>query len=205
MKPLKTLLLAAAFCAGIAHAAPVPNTVTAEKVAPDVHALFGRGGNIAVIEGAKEVYVVDTQYADLHPAIAAKIRETAGRKPVRYVINTHWHGDHTGGNGAFKAAGATVIAHENAYAAMTRPQKNIRGENTPLPAAELLPQLTFAGQFRLRDGNGQQIPLHHIPNAHTDSDVLVHLPQANVIHMGDTCSTAVSPISTPTAAAASTA
>lgn len=178
------ILLAAALCAGVVHAETAPAGISAEKTAANVHTLFGRGGNIAVIEGAKEVYLVDTQYADLHDAVSGKINGVANGKPVRYVINTHWHKDHTDGNAAFKEKNATLIAHENAYAAMTRPQQNIGGETVPPPPAEFLPQLTFAGQFQLHDANGA-VKLNHIPNAHTDSDIIVHLPQANVIHTGD--------------------
>ena len=146
--------------------------------------LAGAGGNIVVSTGEDGVILVDDQFEPLHDKIKAAIAKLSG-KPLRFVINTHWHGDHTGGNLRFAADGAVVIAQDNVFQRMSTEQF-IKHLNRTVPASPkgALPVVTFNDQATLHL-NGEAIHLFHVRNAHTDGDVLVHFPGADVLHMGD--------------------
>ena len=158
--------------------------VRAVEVAPGVHLLTGRGGNIGVSSGPDGVFLVDDQYAPLTERILAALR-TLSPQPPRFVLNTHWHGDHTGGNENLGGAGTLVVAHDNVRVRMSSEQfiERIRLRVPPSPA-DALPVVTFtdAVTFHL---NGDEIHAFHVPPAHTDGDALVHFRRANVLHMGD--------------------
>lgn len=152
------------------------NGVKTTRLAQNVHMLEGQGGNIAVIEGKSSLTVVDTQFADIYP----KIKEAIGnisQKPVRYVINTHGHNDHTNGNSSFMADyQATIIAHHNTA-------ELIKAYNANSETPNALPHLTFAQSLRLQAD--EPVNLIYFANAHTNGDIIVHLPQSNIIHAGD--------------------
>jgi len=159
--------------------------IRAEQVVPGVHVLFGAGGNIGLSTGADGSFVIDDQFAPLTPRIQAAIAKIADR-PVRFVLNTHWHGDHTGGNENFGKAGALIVAHDNVRVRMSSEQfiASLNQKVPPSPAVAL-PVVTFDASTTFHI-NGDAIRAVHVPNAHTDGDSLVHFTKANVVHMGDT-------------------
>jgi cyclase len=170
--------------AGAAMAQDADVTVRTQPVAPGVHVLYGSGGNIGVSTGADGVFLIDDQYA----VMTAKITEAlAGLspEPPRFVLNTHWHGDHTGGNENLAAKGSLVVAHDNVRVRMGTEQFSKFFERTTPPSATAaLPVVTFndSVSFFL---NGDEIRGIHVPQAHTDGDVFIHFRKANVIHTGD--------------------
>jgi glyoxylase-like metal-dependent hydrolase (beta-lactamase superfamily II) len=153
-------------------------------VAPGVHVLVGRGGNIGVSTGADGIALIDDQYAPLHEKILAAVAELQSG-PVRFVLNTHWHGDHTGGNEALGREGALIVAHDAVRQRMGVEQF-MRAFDRRIPAAppEALPVVTFGVDTTLH-WNGDALHAIHVPHAHTDGDAIVHFAKANVLHMGD--------------------
>ena len=158
--------------------------IRSEALAGSVHMLTGDGGNLALSIGDDGAFLVDDQFAPLSARIKAAIA-TISRKPVRFVLNTHWHGDHTGGNESFGRAGSVIVAHENVRRRMSVEQLSEFAKQ-PIPASPraALPVVTFAGDivFHL---NGDEIHAFHVPHAHTDGDAVVHFRRANVVHLGD--------------------
>ncbi|MEQ1601892.1 MAG: MBL fold metallo-hydrolase [Methylophilaceae bacterium] len=153
------------------------------KIANDLYALEGQGGNITVLTGADGVLVVDSQFAPLTEKLVAAIKKLSD-KPIRYLINTHVHGDHVGGNENFAKLGATIIARDQVRTRLLRP--NPAADGTPgKPAPALaLPVLTFDGATSLHF-NGESVRLTPIRNAHTDGDTLVTFPKHDVLAVGD--------------------
>jgi len=158
--------------------------IQTEKVADNVFMLIGAGGNIGVSAGQDCVFMIDTSYAPLADKIKAAVAAVSG-KPIKYVVNTHWHQDHVGGNENFVKAGATVVAHENVRKRVSTEQfvKLLNKTVPPLPESAL-PVITFSRNvtFYL---NGNEIFVFHIARAHSDGDAIVHFKKSNVIHMGD--------------------
>ena len=154
-------------------------------LAVGLHMLVGQGGNIVVSTGADGPVLVDDQFAPLAPKIEAAVK-TLQDRPVRFVINTHWHGDHTGGNEPFGKAGALIVAHENVRRRMgtTQFMVALQREVPPAPAAAL-PVVTFGDGVTLH-WNGEEIAVEHVDPAHTDGDALVWFRKAGVVHTGDT-------------------
>jgi len=177
------LLLALA----VPAAAQQPNMdavqIRVERVAPGVAVLFGRGGNIGLSYGSDGNILIDDQYAPLTERILAAIR-TLDPDPIRFVINTHWHGDHTGGNENVGRTGAVIVAHDNVRRRMSMEQV-VRGDRVAPSPSGALPVVTFSEgvTFHL---NGDDIRVVHVEHAHTDGDALVYWTRANVLHMGDT-------------------
>ena len=158
--------------------------IKAQKVAEGVYMLTGAGGNIGVSVGEDGIVIVDDQYAPLAPKIQAALKGISD-KPVRFVLNTHYHGDHTGGNADFGKAGSTIIAHENVRKRLTEGYTIARfGMNEPPASKEALPVITF-DQSATVHLNGEDIRALHFPNGHTDGDSVIFFPKANVVHMGD--------------------
>jgi glyoxylase-like metal-dependent hydrolase (beta-lactamase superfamily II) len=158
--------------------------VVTTSLSAHVSMLKGAGGNIGVFAGPDGVVMIDDQY----PQLTEKIRAAIGKisdKPVRFVLNTHWHGDHTGGNESFAAAGATLIAQDRVRARMSADYSNpvFGWSSKPSPAAAL-PVLTFSDSMSFHL-NGVDVVCFHVPNAHTDGDVVVWFPGENVLHAGD--------------------
>ncbi|MDP8914526.1 MAG: MBL fold metallo-hydrolase [Pseudomonadota bacterium] len=159
--------------------------VKVERIAPGVAVLFGAGGNIGLSYGEDGNIIVDDQFAPLTDKIAAAVA-TLDLDPVRFVINTHWHFDHTGGNENFGRRGAVILAHDNVRARMSTEQF-LAAMNMKVPPSpkDALPVVTFADGVTLHL-NGDTLHVIHVANAHTDGDSLVHWQKANVLHMGDT-------------------
>jgi glyoxylase-like metal-dependent hydrolase (beta-lactamase superfamily II) len=168
-------------------AMPAPQDVKIEtiNVAPGIYMLMGRGGNIGLTVGTDGAAIIDDQFADMAPKIRAAVAMLSDQ-PVEFVINTHLHGDHTGGNDAFGKTGAVIIAHENVRKFLGSAQVNPT-TNAPLPARarEALPVVTFANTATLHF-NDDDLQFTHLPNAHTATDIVVRFSNANVLHMGDT-------------------
>lgn len=158
--------------------------VTATLIRDGLYLVTGRGGNIVASTGADGTFLVDDQYAPLTERIQAALDEIT-EQPVRFVINTHWHGDHVGGNENFAEAGAVIVAHENVRRRMSSDQFMAAfNRNVPASPAKALPVVSFTHGVSLHL-NGDDVRIIHVANAHTDGDALVHFESANVLHMGD--------------------
>jgi glyoxylase-like metal-dependent hydrolase (beta-lactamase superfamily II) len=182
---MRRLTLAAFLIAAPAIAQqPPPNPeIRIERVAPGVAVLFGRGGNIGVSYGADGNVLIDDQYAPATERVVAAVR-SLDPDPIRFVINTHWHGDHSGGNENLGRAGTAIVAHDNVRLRMTMAQV-VRGNRVAPASAGALPVITFSENLSFHL-NGDDIRAIHVRHAHTDGDVLIRWRRANVLHMGDT-------------------
>ena len=164
-----------------------------QKLAGNITMFDGPGGAVTVLNGPDGKFVVDTFVAPAWPRLKEAL-DGLGNAPLKYVINTHWHFDHTDNNAHLHAAGATDLAHENTKKEMSEPHdlpvlyrgpdgalSGLHFDPSPL---EALPQQTFAASYKLQ-ANGETLALQHVAPAHTDSDIYVHFQNANVIQMGD--------------------
>lgn len=179
-------LVCLCFCANSGHAQDFSKVeIKTEPLRGGVSVLFGAGGNIAVLVAPDGVLLVDDQFAPLTPKIKAAVKELSDQ-PVRLVLNTHWHGDHVGGNENLARAGAVIVAQANVRKRMTEGQvSKFFARTTPPAAPGALPVVTFDRSQTLHLG-GETIHAIHVEHAHTDGDVLVRFEKANVVHMGDT-------------------
>ena len=174
----------------IASAAPAQDfskvEIRAEKLSETTYMLVGAGGNIGLSVGEDAVFVIDDQFAPL----AAKIKAAIARitpKPVQFVLNTHFHFDHTGGNEAFGKDGALIVAHDNVRRRMSRDQLiSFVTSSSPQPASPkvALPVITVTSELTFHI-NGEEVHAFHVPRAHTDGDLIVHFRKSDVVHMGD--------------------
>lgn len=156
--------------------------ITSEELAPGVAVLFGAGGNMAVSHGEDGTILIDDQFAPLSEKIEGAVAYL-GATPVKYVVNTHWHGDHTGGNEHFGGTGATIFAHHNVRVRMSSPQT--RGERvTPPSPKAALPVVTYERGVTLHL-NGDTIDVVFVGGGHTDGDSIVRWREKNIVHMGD--------------------
>ncbi|HYU89275.1 MAG TPA: MBL fold metallo-hydrolase [Gemmatimonadales bacterium] len=158
--------------------------IQAQPLADHLTLLAGPGGNVVVLHGSEGLVVVDTFVSPAWPRFRDSLKGLGA--PVKTVINTHWHFDHTDNNAALRAGGATVVAHENTKLRMTQPHHLavLELDLPPSPAAAL-PQRVFKDGYKL-EANGERLAVTHVPPAHTDTDVIVRFEQANVLHGGDT-------------------
>jgi cyclase len=148
--------------------------------------LEGQGGNVTVAVGTDGVIMVDSQFAPLHDKIKAAV-EKISPLPVKYLINTHYHGDHTGGNALFHKDGATVVAQDNIRTRLAAGTTNgLTGNKTPPQPADALPTDTYFGGSKTVEVGGRKALLTHVYNAHTDGDTWVFFDDANVLDTGDT-------------------
>ncbi len=153
-------------------------------VADGVHMLLGQGGNIGLSTGEDGVFLVDDQFAPLTEKILEAVR-TVDEGPVRFVVNTHWHGDHTGGNENLGKAGAVIVAHANVRARMSVDQfMEAFSRTVPASPRAALPVITFTDALTFH-WNGDKIESFHVAHAHTDGDAIIHFTKANAFHMGD--------------------
>ncbi|MEW6736082.1 MAG: MBL fold metallo-hydrolase [Acidobacteriota bacterium] len=153
----------------------------ATQVSGNIYMLQGAGGNIGVSVGSDGILIVDDQFAPLADKIRAALKKL-GEGKLKFVLNTHWHGDHTGGNVQFGPE-APIIAHDNVRKRLASDQK-IFGETVPASPKEALPVITF-GQSLSVHFNGEEIKVIHFPHGHTDGDSIIFFTKSNVVHMGD--------------------
>jgi glyoxylase-like metal-dependent hydrolase (beta-lactamase superfamily II) len=158
--------------------------IKAEKLADSVYMMTGAGGNLGLSVGEDAVFVIDDQFAPLTPKIQAAIAAITP-KPVKFVLNTHWHFDHVGGNENLGKAGALIFAHENVRKRMSTEQFiEFLGTKTKPDPKIALPVVTFTRDVSFHI-NGDEVRAFHAPRAHTDGDTIVHFARNDVIHMGD--------------------
>jgi glyoxylase-like metal-dependent hydrolase (beta-lactamase superfamily II) len=159
--------------------------IQARELAERLTMLSGPGGNVVVLHGADGLIMVDTFVAPAWPKLEESLKGIGAGAPVKTVINTHWHFDHTDNNAPLHAAGATVLAHENTKRRMSAPQRIaiLELDFPPSPAAAL-PQRVFKDGTTL-EANGERLDVSHVAPAHTDTDVIVRFERANVLHAGD--------------------
>ena len=160
--------------------------ISAQKLSDTVYMLTGAGGNMGLCVGPDSVFLVDDQFAPLAPKIKAAVARIAPR-PVQWLLNTHFHFDHTGGNEAFGSTGTLIVAHDNVRKRMSTDQLiNLAGTTSAQKASPkaALPVVTVAGEITFHI-NGEEVHAFHVPKAHTDGDLIVHFRKSDVIHMGD--------------------
>ncbi|MGA1773081.1 MAG: MBL fold metallo-hydrolase [Flavobacteriaceae bacterium] len=157
--------------------------ITSEQLSANVYVLYGAGGNMALVTGEQQNYLIDDQFAPLSDKILFKIK-SINDKPLAYVLNTHWHGDHTGGNENLAKEGALIIASDRVYDRLKEGQQSAR-RNTPPAAPKALPVISFSDQMHLRYRQDAHIHAMHVNDAHTDGDSFYYFPDENVIHLGD--------------------
>lgn len=187
--PAPRALIAAALLLGAAAAVVAQGRFDAvqikpEKLADGIWVLTGSGGNIGMCAGPDGVLLVDDQYAELSPKILAAVK-TLSDRPLRWIVNTHWHGDHVGGNENMANAGATIVAQDNVRRRMIEGQvdKTSGRKIDPAPA-KALPVLTFNDSAAIHV-NGEDVVIFHVAAAHTDGDAIVWFRKSNVVHAGD--------------------
>jgi glyoxylase-like metal-dependent hydrolase (beta-lactamase superfamily II) len=172
---------------------PIPPLVDWSKIAirtidlgNKTYMLIGQGGNITVAVGGDAILIVDGQFAPLSDKIKAAIKEISPL-PIRFMINTHFHGDHTGGNENFARDGVTIVAHDNIRVRLAAGTiSGATGARAAPRPAEALPKQTYVGGTFTLEVGGRKAQLSHIANAHTDGDTWVYFADANVLSTGDT-------------------
>ena len=190
MRPIRLAFVFAAavvLCAAIAHAQGGQDFSKVEikttKVTDKFYTLEGQGGTIGVLVGPDGVFMVDTQFAPLSEKIAAAVKQITPQ-PIRFVVNTHLHGDHTGGDENFGRMGATIISREELRFRLANPNPQANGTpGVPMPAAGL-PKQTYRDTLTLHM-NGEAVQLIAVPRAHTDGDTMVYFPGLDIIMTGD--------------------
>jgi glyoxylase-like metal-dependent hydrolase (beta-lactamase superfamily II) len=183
---MKSLLFIVIFLASInsLSAQDKPVEFTTLQLSDTVYMLSGRGGNVGISTGEDGLYIIDDQLKPVTTQLLQAIRKISD-KPIRFVLNTHYHHDHVGGNEIIGGAGAVVIAHDNIRKRMTTEQVSIfRKETTPPYPKDALPVITYNDRITLHL-NGEPANVYHVANGHTDGDSIIHFQLSNVIHMGD--------------------
>jgi glyoxylase-like metal-dependent hydrolase (beta-lactamase superfamily II) len=173
----------------IGGAQPAPDfskvEIKIERLAPNLAILHGKGGNIGVSFGDDGVLLIDDQFAPLNGKLRAAV-EMLAKGPARFVFNTHWHGDHTGGNAPLAALGAVIVAHDNVRKRLTSAQFiSLFDRHVPPAPPRAWPLITFSAELSFHL-NGDEVRVLHVEHAHTDGDSVVWFKKANVVHMGDT-------------------
>lgn len=160
------------------------DTVAVVPVVDNIYMLEGQGGNIGLFLGDDGGFMIDDQFAPLSGEILAAIASLGGGAP-KFLLNTHFHGDHTGGNENFGKGGAVIVAQDKVRERLSGEQVNeLLNFTTPASPKDALPVITFADEVRFH-WNGDTLEIFHVDNAHTDGDSIVHFIRANVIHTGD--------------------
>ena len=184
-----TRILSAVLCVGLTGALSAQRdlsevTVRSEHLRDSIFVLFGSGGNIGLAVGEDAAYLVDAQFAPLTEKLLAEVHRLTD-KPLRYLVNTHWHGDHTGGNDNFHATGMTIVAHEAVRERMATPQDRGEGRITEPRALSALPTITYAEGLDLYLDSTRRMHVFHVDRAHTDGDSFIWFAGSNVLHLGD--------------------
>jgi cyclase len=185
----KTILLPSLLLFFLVPAVPAQNfdriRIKTTPLAENVFLLASRaGGNLCACVGEEGIFLVDSEYTELNGKVRESLAALSG-KPVRYVLNTHWHFDHTGGNAGFAGSGALIVAHENVRKRLAKGQMiTIIDADIPPAPKEALPAVTFNERIAFRFG-GEEIVVFSPPAAHTDGDGVVFFKKANVVHTGD--------------------
>jgi cyclase len=163
-------------------------TINTTKLTDSIYMLEGSGGNIALSVGQDGTFIVDDQFAPLTEKIKEAISKITD-KPIKFIINTHWHSDHTGGNENLGEIGAIIVSHDNVRKRLSTDQV-IEFFNMTIPALSEkgLPIVTFSDNMTIYQ-NGEEIKIIHVDNGHTDGDSIVFFTKNNVIHVGDDFST----------------
>ena len=162
----------------------VKKDIISEQLADGLYLLTGPGGNIGVSIGDDGVFVIDDKFDRFGQQIIDEIASLSDQ-PIRYVINTHYHGDHTGANAKMKTVGATIVAHDNVRARMGMTFENLAfGRTVEATDPEQWPTITFSENMTFHF-NGHTVEALHAPNAHTDGDSVIFFKEANLVHMGD--------------------
>ncbi len=185
---LKPVLTALIFLLGIMSLSaqdPDEVDIVIKPVSGSVYMLTGKGGNIGLLTGDDGILMVDAQYAPLTAKIVSAIAKISPL-PIKYLVNTHWHGDHTGGNENIAKAGSIVVAQDNVRKRMSSEQTIKAFSKTVPPSPEAArPTITFSEDLTFHM-NGEKVFLFHLHNAHTDGDAIVWFMDSNVVHTGDT-------------------
>jgi cyclase len=154
------------------------------KLRDNIYMLHGPGGNMVVLNGPDGKVLVDSSFASVAPKLKQSM-DVLGSAPLKVLINTHWHFDHTDGNQAMHEFGAMILAHENTRKRLSTPQTVAAlGLHFDASPAAALPQQTFSDAFKLYF-NGEELALSYVPPAHTDTDIFIRYQEGNVLHMGD--------------------
>ena len=177
----RTLAISCLLFAFSAHAEDAANPFTSKEVSPGIHVNYGAGekfvgGNVSVMVGDEHVVLIDDAMVPTAPALIDAVARIAGR-PIDFVINTHYHGDHTGGNAQLAKDGTIVVAHDNLRKRLVEKPEDAGG-------AAGIPVITFSDTVTFHV-NGKMAKVFHLPHAHTDGDGAIHFPETNVIHAGD--------------------
>lgn len=176
MKTLKSVIFLIVFSFSLIACAQAKDVIIkTTKLSDNIYMLEGRGGNIGVSVGEDGVIMIDSQFAPLSDKIIAAIKELSD-KDIKYLVNTHHHGDHTGGNGNISKLGTQIVAHDNVR---KRVKANVKQSD------ESLPIITFNDKLSIHI-NGEQALIFHVENAHTDGDAMLYFTQSNALHTGDT-------------------
>jgi glyoxylase-like metal-dependent hydrolase (beta-lactamase superfamily II) len=182
MKPLITALIATALLPSFALA--LDPTLETTSLTENIHMLSGQGGNIGVLTGPDGTFVIDDQMAPVVPALLASIKKLGGDDP-RFLINTHDHFDHAGGNEAVAATGTTIFSHDNARKRLAEGSTiSAFDAHTPAAPEAALPVITYSESMHFHI-NGDTLRTVHFPHAHTDGDSVIYFEKANILHTGD--------------------
>jgi cyclase len=174
MKLIQYLSFCLLFCTSTLFSQNREVTIKTTKLSDNVYMLVGAGGNIGISAGDDGVFIIDDQFAQLTPKIIDAIKAISD-KPLQFLVNTHYHGDHTGGNENMTKQGVKIIAHENV-------RKRLIDSEKPIDA---LPIITFNDRVNVHM-NGEDVNVHHVEHAHTDGDAMLYFTKSNVLHTGDT-------------------
>ncbi len=185
MTSLKSVLPLFAFCFSLLVCAQNNDVVIkTHKLSERIYMLEGQGGNIGLYVGEDGVVMIDSQFAPLTPKILAAIKAISD-KPIQFLINTHWHHDHVGGNENIKNEGAIIVAHDNVRKRMSVDQFDKYRNRTTKATPTKLPLVSFSENITFYM-NGEAIMVFHVDNAHTDGDAMIYFTKSNILHMGDT-------------------
>ncbi len=183
---MRYLIIIAFLSATLVQSQDKEVTITVDTLSQNVYMLTGRGGNIGLYVGKEKVFMIDDQFAPLSAKIKTTIA-TLTNKPITYLVNTHMHGDHTGGNVNFNTDETTIVAQDNVRKRLqTRGQQNVAAKKlSQADYLKTLPEITFSEDLAFYDGD-ETIMAFHVHNAHTDGDSMIYIVNENVLHMGDT-------------------